>query len=122
MSGEGAMLSGMDCIFCKIAAGEIPAKLLFEDDQVVAFADMNPQAPTHVLVIPRRHIVSLAQAVKSDNALLGHMNGAVAELARTLHLDNGYRTVINTGADGGQTVEHLHIHLLGGRHMTWPPG
>ncbi len=112
----------MDCIFCRIAAGEIPARLLFEDDQVVAFADINPQAPTHVLVIPRRHIVSLAQALKSDNALLGHMHGAVAELARTLQLNGGYRTVINTGEDGGQTVEHLHIHLLGGRHMTWPPG
>ena len=112
----------MDCIFCKIASSEIPAKLLFEDDQVIALADINPQAPTHVLVIPRRHIVSLAQAVDSDNALLGHMHGVVAELARTLHLENGYRTVINTGAAGGQTVAHLHIHLLGGRHMTWPPG
>jgi histidine triad (HIT) family protein len=112
----------MDCIFCKISCGEIPAKLLFEDDEIVAFADRNPQAPVHVLVIPRRHIVSLAQAVKTDDALLGRMFGTVAELARTLQLANGYRSVINTGPDGGQTVEHLHVHLLGGRGMTWPPG
>lgn len=112
----------MDCIFCKIASGQIPAKLLFQDEEVIAFPDINPQAPTHVLVIPRRHIVSLAQALKSDDALIGRMHGTVTELARTLHLENGYRTVINTGSDGGQTVEHLHIHLLGGRHMTWPPG
>jgi histidine triad (HIT) family protein len=112
----------MDCIFCKIASGAIPATLLFEDEEVVAFADRNPQAPVHVLVIPRRHIVSLAQAAKTDDALLGHMFGTVAELARTLQLANGYRSVINTGPDGGQTVEHLHVHLLGGRGMTWPPG
>ena len=112
----------MDCIFCKIASGTIPATLLFQDDDVVAFADLNPQAPVHVLIIPRRHIVSLAQVVATDNTLLGHMFGTVAELARTLKLANGYRTVINTGPDGGQTVEHIHIHLLGGRGMAWPPG
>lgn len=112
----------MDCIFCKIASGAVPAKLLFQDDDVVAFADLNPQAPIHALIIPRRHITSLAQVVNTDNALLGHMFETVPELARTLALENGYRTVINTGPDGGQTVAHLHIHLLGGRHMTWPPG
>jgi histidine triad (HIT) family protein len=112
----------MDCIFCKIASGAIPATLLFEDEEVVAFADRNPQAPVHVLVIPRRHIISLAQAVKTDAAVLGHMLETVAELARTLQLANGYRSVINTGPDGGQTVEHLHVHLLGGRGMSWPPG
>ncbi len=112
----------MDCIFCKIAAGTVPAKLLFEDDEVIAFADIHPQAPVHVLVVPRRHIVSLAQAVRSDDALLARLYGTVAELARTLKLDHGYRTVINTGPDGGQTVDHLHVHLLGGRSMGWPPG
>jgi histidine triad (HIT) family protein len=112
----------MDCIFCKIAAGTIPAKLLFQDDDVIAFADIHPQAPVHVLIVPRRHIVSLAQAAKSDDALLARLYGTVAALARTLKLDDGYRTVINTGADGGQTVDHLHIHLLGGRAMGWPPG
>lgn len=112
----------MDCIFCKIAAGTIPAKLLFQDEEVIAFADIHPQAPVHVLIVPRRHIVSLAQAAKSDNELLAHLYGTVADLGRTLKLDHGYRTVINTGPDGGQTVEHLHIHLLGGRAMAWPPG
>jgi len=112
----------MDCIFCKIAAGTIPAKLLFQDEDVIAFADIHPQAPVHVLIVPRRHIVSLAQAVKSDDELLARLYGTVAEVARTLKLDNGYRTVINTGVDGGQTVDHLHIHLLGGRAMGWPPG
>lgn len=112
----------MDCIFCKIAAGTVPAKLLFEDDEVIAFADIHPQTPVHVLVVPRRHIVSLAQAVRSDDALLARLYGTVAELARTLKLDHGYRTVINTGPDGGQTVDHLHVHLLGGRSMGWPPG
>jgi histidine triad (HIT) family protein len=112
----------MDCIFCKIAAGTIPVKLLYQDDDVIAFADIHPQAPVHVLVVPRRHIVSLAQAVKADDALLARLYGTVADLARTFKLDNGYRTVINTGPDGGQTVEHLHLHLLGGRHMGWPPG
>jgi histidine triad (HIT) family protein len=112
----------MDCIFCKIASGTIPAKLLFESDAVIAFADIHPQAPTHALVVPRRHIVSMDQAVETDRALFGQLWWTVAELARTLGLAGGYRTVINTGPDGGQTVEHLHVHLLGGRPMHWPPG
>jgi histidine triad (HIT) family protein len=112
----------MDCLFCKIAAGTIPVTRLYEDEQVVAFPDINPQAPVHALVIPKRHIASLAQTSSGDAALLGHLLNAAAEVARLQGLANGYRIVINTGADGGQTVEHLHLHLLGGRHMEWPPG
>jgi len=89
---------------------------------VLAFPDINPQAPVHVLLIPKQHIASLAQTTKEDAALLGHLLAAAAEVAQQQGLVNGYRLVINTGADGGQTVEHLHIHLLGGRHMEWPPG
>ena len=112
----------MDCLFCKIVEGSIPATLLYQDDQALAFADINPQAPVHLLVIPRRHIVSLAHAVETDADLLGHLHWIAAELARSQGLTNGYRTLINIGDDGGQTVHHLHIHLLGGRHMNWPPG
>ena len=115
-------LGNMDCIFCKIVSGEIPVTLLHQDDRVVAFADINPQAPTHLLVIPRQHIVSLAHAAETDSALLGHLHWVAAELARGQGLENGFRTVINIGKDGGQTVNHLHIHLLGGRAMHWPPG
>jgi histidine triad (HIT) family protein len=111
-----------DCLFCKIAAGVIPVTRLYEDEQVLAFPDINPQAPVHVLVIPKRHIASLAQTTTEDAALLGHLLATAAEVARQQGLANGYRIVINTGSDGGQTVEHLHIHLLGGRHMAWPPG
>jgi histidine triad (HIT) family protein len=111
-----------DCLFCKIAAGEIPVTRLFETEEVLAFPDIHPQAPVHVLVIPKRHIASLAQTTKDDAALLGHLLAAAAEVARLQGLEKGYRLVINTGADGGQTVEHLHLHLLGGRHMNWPPG
>jgi histidine triad (HIT) family protein len=111
-----------DCLFCKIAAGAIPVTRLFEDEQVLAFPDINPQAPVHVLVIPKQHIASLAQTTKDDSALLGHLLAAAVEVANLQGLGNGYRLVINTGPDGGQTVEHLHVHLLGGRHMGWPPG
>lgn len=112
----------MDCLFCKIASGTIPVERLYEDDRVLAFPDINPQAPTHVLVIPKRHIASHAEAAAADADLLGHMLWAVGEVARGKKLDRGYRLVINTGADGGQTVDHLHLHLLGGRAMHWPPG
>jgi len=112
----------VDCLFCKIAARTIPVTRLFEDEQMLAFPDINPQAPVHVLVIPKRHITSLAQTTADDAALLGHLLASATEIARHQGLANGYRLVINTGADGGQTVEHLHIHLLGGRHMNWPPG
>jgi histidine triad (HIT) family protein len=114
----------MDCLFCKIVNGAIPAKRVYEDDQAIAFRDINPQAPAHILIVPRKHIGSLAEigAISEDKALLGHLLGLVDQIARTENLAQGYRTVINTGPDGGQTVDHLHLHLLGGRAMHWPPG
>jgi histidine triad (HIT) family protein len=111
-----------DCLFCKIVAGEIPAKRIHDDALSIAFHDIHPQAPVHVLVIPKEHIASQAEALAEHTPLLGHLMAVAAELARTLHLDNGYRVVVNTGPDGGQTVDHLHLHVLGGRHMDWPPG
>jgi histidine triad (HIT) family protein len=111
-----------DCLFCKIVAGTISAKRIHEDGLSVAFADINPQAPVHVLVIPKEHIQSTAHATEQHAGLLGHLLGVVAKIAVEQHLAKGYRVVINTGDDGGQTVNHLHMHLLGGRHMSWPPG
>lgn len=113
---------GAECLFCRIVAGSIPAKRVYEDEQSLAFADINPQAPTHVLVIPRQHIASTAESEESHAPLLGHLVAKAAQIAREAGLANGYRLVINTGEDGGQTVDHLHVHLLGGRHMSWPPG
>ena len=111
------------CLFCKIVAGEIPAAKVYEDERAVAFRDINPQAPTHVLVIPRAHIASLGEASESDEALLGHLLVAAASVAREEGLgEGGYRTVINTGAGAGQTVFHIHVHVLGGRRLSWPPG
>jgi histidine triad (HIT) family protein len=112
----------MSCLFCKIVAGEIPSTAVYQDDRVYAFADINPKAPVHVLIVPREHIGSLAEATPAHCALLGHLSWAAAEIARQEGLGKGYRVVINTGEDGGQTVEHLHLHLLGGRALTWPPG
>ena len=112
----------MSCLFCKIIAGEIPSKKVFEDDLAFAFRDIGPQAPTHILVVPRKHITSLAHAVEEDRELLGHLHWVAAKIAEQEGLKNGFRMVINIGPDGGQTVDHLHIHLLGGRPMTWPPG
>jgi histidine triad (HIT) family protein len=112
----------MDCIFCKIAAGALPVTLLYQDEQVVVFRDIAPQAPTHFLVVPREHLPSLAQAAPGHVPLFGHMLAVAANVARSEGLSEGFRTVINTGPDGGQTVDHLHIHVLGGRAMTWPPG
>jgi histidine triad (HIT) family protein len=111
-----------DCLFCKIVAGSIPSKRVFEDDECLCFADINPQAPTHLLIIPKEHIASTAHTEQQHAPLLGHMVAKAAELASNKGLDHGYRIVINTGADGGQTVDHLHLHLLGGRPMRWPPG
>jgi len=116
------MAAQADCLFCKIVAGTIPVKRVYEDQQSIAFADINPQAPTHLLIIPKRHIASLAQAAAEDTPLLGHLMATATEIARAHGLAKGYRVIINTGDDGGQTVHHLHLHLLGGRHMTWPPG
>ena len=112
----------MSCIFCKIVEGSIPSTAVYQDELAYAFADLNPQAPVHVLIVPRRHISSLADTSESDGALLGHLLGAAAEIARAKGLAKGYRVVVNTGAEGGQTVDHLHLHLLGGRQLTWPPG
>lgn len=112
-----------DCIFCKIATGDIPADKVFEDDQVVAFRDLNPQAPTHVLVIPKRHIATLNDVGPDDEAVIGRMQATAARIADAEGFaDTGYRTVINCNEAGGQTVFHIHLHLLGGRAMHWPPG
>jgi histidine triad (HIT) family protein len=112
-----------DCLFCKIVAGQIPATIVFQDDHVVAFRDITPRAPTHVLIVPRRHIASLNDLVADDDALVGEMVRAAATIARKEGLaDRGYRTVFNCNADAGQTVFHIHLHLLGGRTMAWPPG
>jgi histidine triad (HIT) family protein len=117
-------MSSADCIFCKIAAGEIPAKKLYEDEHAVAIADINPQAPLHTLILPRKHIASLADLGSSEQEknLVGHLVGIARQLAKQRDLSRGYRLVINTGPDGGQTVDHLHVHLIGGRQMHWPPG
>jgi histidine triad (HIT) family protein len=112
----------MECIFCKIVAGEIPAKKVKEDEHMLAFHDIDPKAPTHILLIPKRHLASLAEAGSGDHALLGHLLVKAAEVAREQGLDRGYRVVISTGPDGGQTVDHLHVHVMGGRPMHWPPG
>jgi histidine triad (HIT) family protein len=112
----------MACLFCKIVAGEIPSKQVFADERVLAFRDINPQAPTHVLIIPRKHFASLREVGPEEEELLGYLHLVAARLAVSEGLAKGYRTVINTGDDGGQTVDHLHIHLLGGRPMGWPPG
>jgi histidine triad (HIT) family protein len=112
----------MSCIFCKIVDGSIPSKAVYEDELCYAFADLHPQAPVHILVAPREHIASLDETDQSDAALLGHLLWAATEVARNKGLAKGYRLVVNTGEDGGQTVEHLHVHLLGGRPLAWPPG
>ncbi len=112
-----------DCLFCKIAAKAIPAKLVHEDDQAVAFDDINPQAPVHTLVIPRRHVASMAELNEADAGLLGHLLLVGNQIAKQKGIaEGGYRLVVNTGRNGGQTVFHLHLHLLGGRPMHWPPG
>jgi histidine triad (HIT) family protein len=109
-------------LFEKIVAREIPAQIVYEDGMVLAIRDINPQAPTHVLIFPKKVIPRIAEAKSDDKQLLGHLLLKAAEVAEKLHLDNGYRLVINNGANGGETVPHLHCHILGGRHMQWPPG
>jgi histidine triad (HIT) family protein len=111
-----------DCLFCKIAAKQIPSKIVYEDDEVFAFEDIGPQAPTHVLIVPRKHFVSLNEATPEDQAVLGKLQLIAADLARKLDLLDGYRTVVNSGRGAGQSVFHLHLHLLGGRTFGWPPG
>lgn len=112
----------MECIFCKIAAGIVPVPALYEDEQVIAFRDITPQAPVHFLVIPRTHLQSLAHTAREHSELLGHLLAVATEIAAQQGLTEGFRTVINSGEHGGQTVDHLHVHVLGGRAMGWPPG
>lgn len=112
-----------NCLFCRIVAGEVPARFVHRDDVIVAFHDVNPQAPTHILVVPVQHIVSAAELTERDAPMLGRLFDVAARLAREAGIvETGYRMVANTGRDGGQTVDHVHVHLLGGRAFTWPPG
>lgn len=111
-----------DCIFCKIISGQIKSQILHQDDTAIAFKDLNPQAPTHVLIVPRKHIPCLAASGDGDELLLGHLQHVARDLARTLGVEAAFRLVTNNGRGAGQTVDHLHYHMLGGRRMTWPPG
>lgn len=111
------------CVFCQIAAHERPAKILYEDEDCIVFRDIRPQAPIHLLVIPRKHITSLNDDLEEEKALLGHMMTIIGRVAKEQGIDgSGYRTVINTNPEAGQTIYHLHIHILGGRRLRWPPG
>lgn len=112
----------MDCLFCKMVAGEMPVNKVYEDEQVLAFHDIDPQAPVHFLVIPKQHLDSPAAITEENAALVGHIFAVIAKLAGELGLENGYRVVTNCGADGGQSVQHLHFHVLAKRSLAWPPG
>ena len=112
----------MDCIFCRIASGDISAAKIYEDDVTIAFRDLEPQAPVHLLVIPKKHIASLAHASAEDQSTLGRMLVVASQVAQEQGLTEGYRSVINTGKGGGQTVPHIHLHVMGGRQLSWPPG
>lgn len=112
----------MDCLFCKIAGGEIPSKKLYEDDSILAFYDVDPQAPVHFLVIPKAHIASCDELTEENSAIVAHIFATIAKLTGELGLKDGYRIVNNCGKDGGQTVGHLHFHVLAGRSLAWPPG
>lgn len=112
-----------DCIFCNIVNGKIPTKVVYEDEQIIAFHDISPAAPVHVLVIPKKHIANLLDVTIDDNQVIAHLMMSIPQIATQLGLaEKGFRIVINTKDDGGQTVDHLHAHILGGRFMTWPPG
>lgn len=112
-----------DCIFCKVARDEVPATVVYRDDDIVAIEDLNPQAPVHLLVMPHKHYETISDVVASDgNALAANLLEVAANLGKERGGRRGFRLVVNTGPDGGQTVGHVHIHVLGGRHMTWPPG
>lgn len=111
-----------DCLFCRIVSGEIPSKKIYEDDFTYAFEDLNPQAPTHVLIVPKKHIRGLKEATAEEAGIVGRCHLAAAEIARLRGIENGYRTVLNVGPGAGQSVFHLHVHLIGGRQLHWPPG
>jgi len=111
-----------DCLFCRIIRGEIPSKKVYEDEDVFAFEDIQPQAPTHVLVVPKKHFAGLKEAGGEHAELIGLCHLAAAQIARQRNIEQGYRTVLNVGPDAGQSVFHLHVHLLGGRSLGWPPG
>lgn len=112
----------MDCLFCKIIAGEIPSKKIYEDDKVFAFYDIDPKAPVHFLVVPKKHISAPSEITEADELIVGHIYSVIANLAKELNLEKGYRVVANCGEEGGQTVGHLHFHVLAGRMLAWPPG
>ena len=112
----------MDCLFCKIAQGQIPSNKLFEDDKILAFYDIDPQAPVHFLVIPKQHVDSAAALTEQAGELLAHVFATIARLCKKLGCENGYRVVTNVGEDGGQSVKHLHFHVLAKRSLAWPPG
>ncbi len=111
-----------DCLFCKIVSGEIPAKKVYEDEHTFAFEDIAPKAPTHVLVIPKKHIRGLKEATPEDAELIGRLNLVAAQIGRDRSIEDGYRTVLNVGPKSGQSVFHIHLHLVGGRELAWPPG
>lgn len=111
-----------DCIFCKIAQKSVDSRIIYETEDIMAFHDLNPQAPTHILIIPKKHIPKLSDSSKEDIELLGKIQLAVKDLALKMNLEDGFRLVVNNGKKAGQAVEHLHYHLLGGRRMNWPPG
>jgi len=111
-----------DCLFCRIINGEIPSNKVYEDEHTYAFEDINPQAPTHVLVVPKKHIHGLKEAGSEDSELIGRCHLAAANIARQRSIEDGYRTVLNVGPRAGQSVFHLHVHLIGGRSLQWPPG
>ena len=112
----------MDCLFCKIIAGEIPSNKIYEDEKVFAFYDIDPKAPVHFLVVPKKHISAPSEITEADELIVGHIYSVIAHLAKELKLEKGYRVVANCGEEGGQTVGHLHFHVLAGRMLAWPPG
>ena len=113
----------MDCLFCKIVAGDIPSAKVYEDDKVYAFRDIEPQAPVHILIIPKEHIASANELTEENASIVGHIFAVAAKIAKDEGIaEGGYRIVNNCGEDGGQTVKHLHFHMLGGRSLAWPPG
>jgi len=111
-----------DCLFCRIIRGEVPSRKVYEDEHTYAFEDIHPQGPTHVLVVPKKHIRGLKEAVAEDAEEIGRCHLVAADLARKRNIENGYRTVLNVGPGAGQSVFHLHVHLIGGRDLSWPPG